>query len=134
LSRADEHLSRSVKSFRRHGAILTVVLRAAERGPLPLFGKHSGTPVDVTEGMAMLWLVLGIWVFGSVCFIAGAWWATRPKERDALDQDPPDLAHRHGSGQRMGEPPLQDQTRTKSAPRQQPLGARAEKPSRRGLL
>jgi hypothetical protein len=30
----------------------------------------------------MNWIAFGIWVFGSVCFAAGAWWATRPKETE----------------------------------------------------
>lgn len=24
----------------------------------------------------MMWIALGIWIFGSFCFAAGAWWAT----------------------------------------------------------
>ena len=32
-------------------------------------------------------VVLAIWVFGSACFLAGAWWATRPKEDLKRDED-----------------------------------------------
>ena len=31
--------------------------------------------------------VLAIWLFGSVCFLVGAWWATRPKDDLQPDED-----------------------------------------------
>jgi hypothetical protein len=31
-----------------------------------------------------------MWVLGSACFLAGAWWATRPKEDPERDEDQED--------------------------------------------
>jgi hypothetical protein len=31
--------------------------------------------------------ILAIWLFGSVCFFVGAWWATRPKDHLEPDED-----------------------------------------------
>jgi hypothetical protein len=37
----------------------------------------------------MIWFCLGAWIYGSICFVAGAWWAGRSEnavasERQAL--------------------------------------------------
>lgn len=34
----------------------------------------------------MIWLCLGVWAFGSICFVAGAWWAARGEHAAASEQ------------------------------------------------
>ena len=41
------------------------------------------------RSMSMGFVVLAIWLFGSACFLVGAWWATRPK--DDLEPDEQEL-------------------------------------------
>src|SRR5689334_19125049 len=85
-------------------AILAVV-RCRRASLRVASGSLASAGYASREGMGMLWLVLGVWVFGSACFIAGAWWATRPKEPpDQVDHEVPALSPNSRLERRNGEP------------------------------